>query len=200
MKSIKQLLAVTGSALIIMSCQDTSDTQRIESEADSPAATDQPIRDNSNMNESSNQYVDLKTGQNTELYYDNDKKRVYSAATNEPVDLYVNVATGDTVYGRGRYIVNNYVVKSSEGTYKLDDKKVKVTNDGLKIKDGDKKLKIEDGEMKIKDGDKKYKMDGDEEKLKTDDRKEKRDGEDSKIKTDDKKVKTDDGETKTKNQ
>jgi hypothetical protein len=198
MKSIKQLLAVTGSALIIMSCQDNSGNQRIESEADSPSAMDQPVQDNSSMNESSNQYVDLKTGEKVNLYYDNDKKRVYSSATNEPVDLYVNVATGDTVYGRGRYIVNNYVVKS-DGTYKLDNKKVKVTNDGLKIKDGDKKLKIEDGEMKIKDGDKKYKVDGDEEKLKTNDRKEKRDGEDSKIKTDDKKVKTDDGETKTKN-
>jgi hypothetical protein len=184
MKAIKQFLAVTGSALIIMSCQDNSGTQRIESGADSTAATDQPVTDNSAMNTESNRYVDLKTGQNTDLYYDSEKKMTYSAVTNEPVDLYVNVATGDTVYGRGRYIVNNYVVRSTEGTYKLDDSKVKVTKDGIKIKDGDQKLKIEDGEMKMKDGDKKYKADADEEKMKTDDQK----------------TKTDDGQTKTKDQ
>jgi hypothetical protein len=201
MKLIKQVLAVTGSALIIMSCQNSNDTKRIESEADSTMTTDQPVNDNSNMNtEASNQYVDLKTGQSTDLYYDNDKKMTYSSVNNEPVDLYVNVTTGDTVYGRGRYIVNNYVVKTPEGTYKLDDSKVKVTKDGIKIKDGDKKLKIEDGELKVKDGDKKYKADADEEKLKTDDGKMKSEDEDSKIKTDDKKVKTDDGQTKTKDQ
>jgi hypothetical protein len=203
MKAIKQFLAVTGSALVIMSCQDsTDDTKRIESDADSKEATEQPaiVIDNSNMATPSNQYVDLKTGKNADLYYDNDKKMTYSAVNNEPVDLYVNVATGDTVYGRGRYIVNNYVIRTEEGTYKLDDAKVKVSKDGIKIKDGDRKLKIEDGEMKIKDGDTKYKADADEEKLKTKDGKTKMEDEDSKMKTDDQKTKIDDGKVKTKDQ
>lgn len=184
MKAIKQLLAITGSAIIIASCQNNNDQHKIESDSDTQT-TDQRSADHAMSSESSNKkYVDLKTGQSVELYYDANKKMTYSTVNDEPVDLYVNVATGDTIYGRGRYVVNNYVTKTGEGTYKLDEGKVKITKDGIKIKDGDKKFKIEDGDMKIKDGDNKYKIDNDEEKMKTDSEK----------------SKTDNGETKTKNQ
>lgn len=196
MKAIKQLLVITGSALIIASCQNNSDQQKIESEPDQ--AVDRTADNNDMNNASSQKYVDLKTGQPADLYYDNDKKMTYSAVTNEPVDLYVNVATGDTIYGQGRYVVNNYVVKTNDGTYKLDDSKVKVSKDGLKIKDGNRKLKIEDGEMKIKDGDNKMKSSDDKEKVKGDDYKQKADNDEEKMKTDDQKTKTDNGETKTK--
>jgi hypothetical protein len=190
MKMIKQLLAITGGALIMASCQDTSDDKaRIESEADSRQNTEQPATTDNATSETS-KYVDLKTGQPTDLYYDNDKHITYSAVTQEPVDLYVNTATMDTVYGRGRYIVNDYVIKTPEGTYKLDDAKVKVTKDGIKIKDGNKKIKIEEGEMKIKDGNSKYKVDEDEEKYKDGTIKMKTEDDESKMKSDGEKVKT----------
>lgn len=184
MKAIKQLLAITGSVLIMVSCQNNNDQQKIESEPDS-RASDQPATDNNVNNESSaNKYVDLKTGQPVDLYYNKDKKMTYSAANDEPVDLYVNVATGDTIYGRGRYVVNHYVMRTDEGMYKLDEGKVKVTKDGIKIKDGNQKLKMEEGDMKMKGEDGKYKSDNDEEKMKTDSEK----------------MKTDNGETKNKEQ
>lgn len=162
MKKIKQLLAITGSALIIASCQDANNTSDVNEDT---LATDQSAVDTTPKPNS--QYVDLKTGQPVDLYYSPKKKRTYSETTNEPVDLYVNTATSDTIYGQGRYVVNGYIVKTADGTYKLDDRKIKIDGDEIKIKEGDKKFKMEDGEMKIKDGDAKAKMDEDESKLKT---------------------------------
>jgi hypothetical protein len=178
MSTIKQLLVITGSVLIIASCQEANNQKDIAADS---MATQQPAATEPTQT-ANTKYVDLKTGQPVDLYYNSKKKRTYSESTNEPVDLYVNVATGDTIYGQGRYVVNNYIVKTEDGTYKLDNKKIKIHGDEIKIKDGDKKFKMEDGEMKIKDGDEKMKVDADESKLKTDD-----------IKT-----KTEDGETKTK--
>ena len=100
-------------------------------------------------------------------------KKTYSAVNDEPVDLYVNVATGDTIYGEGRFVVNNYVVKTEDGKYKLDNKKVKIDGDEIKIKEGNKKFNMSADEMKIKDGDTdtKIKTDADESKVKTEDMK-----------------------------
>lgn len=177
MSKIKQLLVFAGSSMIIASCQEANNTNDV---AEDSLATQQTAVENTQT--ANAKYVDLKTGQPVDLYYNTKKKRAYSESTNEPVDLYVNVATGDTIYGQGRYVVNNYIVKTADGTYKLDDSKIKIDGDEIKIKEGDKKFKMEDGEMKIKDGDEKMKVDGDE----------------SKLKTEDMKVKEEDGETKTK--
>jgi hypothetical protein len=164
---IKQLLTITGSALIIVSCQEAN-TNGNELRSDS-IATEQPAVENTQP--SNTKYVDLKTGQPVDLYYDSKKKKTYSTTNDEPVDLYVNVATGDTVYGEGRYIVNNYIIQTEDGKYKLDNKKVKIDGDEIKIKEGNKKFKIEEGEMKMKDEDAKIKADADESKIKTEDMK-----------------------------
>jgi hypothetical protein len=125
------------------------------------------------------QYIDLRTGQPVELYYDPKGRRTYSTVTNEPVDWYVNTTTGDTIYGRGRYVVNNYIIRTTEGMYKLDESKVKMDKDDWKIKEGDKKFKMDKGEMKIKGEDKKMK-----DKMKKDDMKMKSDDKETKIKND----------------
>jgi hypothetical protein len=175
---IKQMLTITGSVLILAGCQDANNTSDVNADS---VATEQPAAvDNAQTNNT--KYVDLNSGQPVDLYYDSKKKKTYSANNDQPVDLYVNVATGDTVYGEGRYVVNDYIVKTEDGKYKLDNKKIKIDGDEIKIKEGNKKFKIEDGEMKIKDGDTKLKADADE----------------SKMKTEDMKTKTEDGETKTK--
>lgn len=181
MNTMKQLLTITGSALIIASCQEPGKQQNIAADS---MVTREPVTDNTYTQVTTDKYVDLRTNQPVDLYYDENKKRTYSATTNEPVDFYVNVATGDTVYGQGRYVVNNYIEKLSDGKYQLDDDKVKMSNGELKIKSGDQKLKIDEGEMKMKDDDNKYKAD---------DR-------DTKMKTETEKIKTDDGETKRKNE
>lgn len=184
---IKQLLAIAGTALLVTSCQEANQQKNIAADS---MAREHPATDNRDLNTSPTpptstaKYVDLKTGQPVELYYNSKKKRTYSEVTNEPVDWYVNVATGDTVYGRGRYVVNNYTVRTPDGAYKLDDRKIKVSNGELKLKEGDQKLKMDENELKIKDGDEKIKTDEGEVKMKSTDKKEK-----VEIKTDDYKMK-----------
>jgi hypothetical protein len=134
MNKLKQLLALTGSALIITSYQqmnngsditlgnlatkqadtvpkksDTIPTDEIDTTG-KPDTASMPMKDTS-----SPRYIDLKTGQPVELYYDAKTRRTYSAMTNEPVEFYVDMSTMDTVYGRGRYVVNNYIVRSNDG-------------------------------------------------------------------------------------
>lgn len=184
MTKIKQLLTITGSVLIIASCQEAANNET-DVKTDSIPSEQPAVENNAQTNNS--KYVDLKTGQSVDLYYDSKKKKTYSASTNEPVDLYVNVATGDTIYGEGRYVVNDYIIKTEDGKYKLDNKKVKIDGDEIKIKEGNKKFKMSADEMKIKDGDAdaKLKVDNDESKMKTEDGKTKKEeGEPTKTKKD----------------
>lgn len=194
MNTIKRLLAVTGGALIIVSCQYLNNEAYVA--ANTMATDKQPVTDTVpkdttrkdtvptrrdtipnrrdtmiGSDTASNQYIDLRTGQPVDLYYSPKYNRTYSIVTNEPVDYYVNIATGDTVYGRGRYIVNNYLVRTPEGMYRLDDKRIKMDKNDIKMKDGNMKLKMDKGKMKTKDADGKMKMDKDDSKMKTGDMK-----------------------------
>jgi hypothetical protein len=192
MNKIKQFLAITGTALVIASCQEMNNEQDV-------AATDEPTVDTvpkgridsitgkpdtmiSSM--AAPRYFDLNTGQPVELYYDPKARRTYSVMTNEPVEFYIDMSTGDTVYGRGRYIVNNYIIRSDDGMYKLDANKIKMDKDDIKIKDGNKKFKMDKSDMKMKGPDGKMKGDTTS----------------GKMKTGDMKKKMDEGETKTKNE
>jgi len=190
MNKIKQLLVITGSVLVIASCQD------INNESD-VAATEQPAVDTVPKGRTDTmtgkpdtmissaaapRYLDLNTRQPVELYYDPKARRTYSSITNEPVEFYVDMSTGDTIYGRGRYVVNNYIIRSEDGMYKLDANKIKMDKDEIKIKDGSKKLKMDKSDMKMKGPD--VKMKGDTTS--------------GKMKTEDMKKKVDDGESKTK--
>ena len=85
-----------------------------------------------------------------------------NSETKEPVDIYVNTTTHDTIYGRTGKVINNSITRHEDGTYTYEadgemkvtdsDYKKKVQDDGdIKIKDGDTKIKIEkDGETKVK--------------------------------------------------
>lgn len=202
MNKLKQLLALTGSALIITSYQQinnesdialnnlaTKQTDTVPKKSDTiptddidtsgkPDTAMMRMKDNN-----SPKYIDLKTGQPVELYYDAKARRTYSAITNEPVEFYVDMNSGDTIYGRGRYVVNNYIVRSTDGIYKLDAGKIKMDKDDLKIKDGSKKLKMDNSNMKLK-GIEGGKMKGDSTsgKIKTNDMKKKVNKDDVKMK------------------
>jgi hypothetical protein len=204
MNKVKQLLTLSGSALIIASCQLINNESDIASKlAAEPAVLDTvpkrsdtiPTRpsdttgkpDTTTMHRTdttSFHYVDLSTGQPVDLYYDPKARRTYSSVTNQPVDFYVDMATGDTIYGRGRYVVNNYIVRSNDGMYRLDAAKVKIDKDDVKIKDGSKKFKMDKSEMKMKGAGEKMKMDttSGKMKMKTNDMKKKVDNEKSKTK------------------
>jgi hypothetical protein len=203
MNKIKRLLALTGSALIITSYQQvtnksdiasndlvTKQTDTVPKKSDTiptdeidttgkPDTASMPMKKDTSLPK----YIDLKTGQPVELYYDPKARRTYSAITNEPVEFYVDMNTGDTVYGRGRYVVNNYIVRSTDGMYKLDAGKIKMDKDDLKIKEGNKKFKVNNSNMKMKgvEGGK-MKVDSTSGKMKTNDMKKKVNKDDVKMK------------------
>ncbi len=115
-------------------------------------------------------YVDLETGKTITVVKDSTTGYMINAETKEPVRIYVNKATNDTIYGRTGKVINNLVVKSPDGKYTYkDESEIKVSTGGSEVKvnsdDDDYKKKVEkDGDIKIKDGDTKIKIDADGEK------------------------------------
>ena len=201
MNKFKLFLALTGSALIITSYQHTdyesnlalknlasARTDTVPKRSDTiptddidttgkPDTVQMAMKDTSSL-----RYVDLSTGQPVDLYYDSKARRTYSSMTNQPVELYVDMNTHDTIYGRGRYVVNNYIMKANDGMYRLDAAKIKMDKDDLKIKDGNKKLKMDNSNMKMKAYDEKMKVDSTAGKMKGKDMKKKVDNDRSKTK------------------
>ncbi len=105
-------------------------------------------------------YVELTSGDSIDLVKDENGKMVNSK-THEPVYIYVDTKTDDTIYGPTGAVINGHVIKTADGKYKYDDGgdefkfksddyKIKVDGDEIKIKDGDKKIKIEDGKKEVK--------------------------------------------------
>ena len=125
--------------------------------------------------------------------------------TKQPVLLYVEDGSKDTVYGPTGKVVNGKIVKVEDHVYLYDDggeRKIKIDDGEYKIENGEVKIKREDGEYKYKedggvtikreDGEYKYETNGYSKKVD-------KDG-DVKIQTRDKKIKIDGetGETKVK--
>jgi len=122
-------------------------------------------------------YVDLETGKHITVVKDSTNGVMVNKETNEPVDIYVDTETKDTIYGKTGEVINNHVIKLDDGKYTyaeadIDPVKVKTEADGdYKVKDDNSKIKVEeDGDVKIKEGDKKVKIDAEsgEKKVKTD--------------------------------
>jgi len=189
MNTYQHFTALIGSALIIASCQDTANERKdMNAVADQQSVIDTiPTRSNTSttgMGDSSvHRYINLNTGEPVDLYYDPKARKTYSVVTNEPIEFYIDMNTGDTVYGQGRYIVNNFISKSDAGAFKLNADKIKMDKDEIKIKEGNKKFKIDNSNMKLKDGDMKMKADTVNGKIKTDDMKKKMEGNRSKTKS-----------------
>ena len=101
-------------------------------------------------------YYDLNKGESVELVKDEKTGRLIDAETKEPVYIYVNKETNDTILGSTGQVINGHVIESN-GKYTYAE--VKVADDGeYKIKEGDYKEKMEkDGDLKIKDDDSKTK-------------------------------------------
>ena len=107
-------------------------------------------------------YYDLNTGKSIVLVKDENTGLMLDAETKQPVYIYVNRKTKDTLYGANGEVINGQVVKTEDGTYKYGNLTIKEDSDGdLKIKDGEYKRKIDaDGDVKEKDDDGKTKTDG----------------------------------------
>ncbi|MDP2337351.1 MAG: hypothetical protein Q8N05_13065 [Bacteroidota bacterium] len=145
-------------------------------------------------------YVDLNTGDSIMVIADPETGYAINSETRKPVYLYVNDKK-DTIFTTG-IIVNDKLITSEGGYYEVDETKVKVDDEEVKIKYADYKKKVDGDDYKIKDGDYKLKVEGDGDvKIKDGDYKKKisEDG-DVKIKDGDAKTKIEDGVvTKQKN-
>jgi len=123
MKTLMSILFVAVSGMIFMSC-DNADSR----------------------------YVDLTTGEKVELVKDEQTGLWVNAETKQPVRIYVDTKTKDTIWGKTGVVINGKVNKNDGGTW------VYVDADN----DGDRKVKTDDdGDYKVKDGDYKKKVDND---------------------------------------
>jgi hypothetical protein len=97
-------------------------------------------------------YLDLNTGKPVELIKDENTGMMVNKETKQPVALYVDTRTNDTIYGATGEVVNGYVIKMNDGKYEYDDDyKRKVEDDEAKIKTDAKKVKSDDEENKVKE-------------------------------------------------
>ena len=98
-------------------------------------------------------YYDLNTGKSITLVKDEITGLMVDAETRQPVYIYVNRKTKDTLYGATGEVINGQVLKTENGSYKYGNLTIKEDEDGdFKIKDGDYKRKSdEDGDLKSKD-------------------------------------------------
>ena len=98
-------------------------------------------------------YYDLNTGKSITLVKDEITGLMVDAETRQPVYIYVNRKTKDTLYGATGEVINGQVVRTDNGSYKYGNLTIKEDEDGdFKIKDGDYKRKSdEDGDVKSKD-------------------------------------------------
>lgn len=177
MKSIHGLLLGATMTVALMACNNEgTTTDATTADMDMDATTSGTV-----AQVEPGTYVDLNTGK--EVYIVRDEATGYAtdSIAKVPVEFYVNTSTNDTLFRTGM-VVNNMLIEE-EGKWKLDETKVKIDGDEIKIKDGDSKVKVDGEESKVKDGDYKKKVDGD----------------DVKIKDGDSKTKIEDGEVKTKN-
>lgn len=106
-------------------------------------------------------YYDLTAGRYIELEKDEKTGLMVSSTTHEPVYIYVDTRTNDTIYGATGKVINGYVIRTSDGKYNFDEEEYKVKND-------DYKKKVEGDEAKVKTDDKKIKTDEEEKKVKND--------------------------------
>ena len=111
-------------------------------------------------------YLDLYTGETVKLEKDSTGTMV-NVENHRPVRLYVNARTHDTIFGPTGAVVNNKLVRNSEGRYHyVDDEEWKAMNAPQPAQvtipsGGETKIKVEkDGDVKIKTKDKKIKIDG----------------------------------------
>lgn len=113
-------------------------------------------------------YYDLNSGKTVKLEKDEATGLMVDADTRQPVYIYVDKRTDDTIYGVTGEVINGKVMKLEDGKYKYGELKIKHDDDGdFKLKDGDFKKKIDaDGDVKTKDGDDKRKKDSDDGEVK----------------------------------
>jgi hypothetical protein len=157
----KGLVAGLFSVMTLSAAAQTDSTRR-----DSTGLNQTPDSMKAAMPRQDYTILDLSTNTPIDIYYDTLQFRTVNRVTNAPVEFYI-LNNMDTVHGATGLVVNGLLLKAKDGTYKLDEAKVKIDGDEMKIKYADgRKVKWENGKVKIKEWGTKAKSKGDKEKLK----------------------------------
>ena len=179
MKNLTYLAAASILFLGVSACNNQKDAS---ADTDSTEA----INDNQEMVVAekpavkSGKYINLSTGKDVYIISDSLSGVAIDSLSRSPIMFYYNPITLDTLYANG-LVVNNMLINDGDGKYRLDDTKIKIDGDEIKIKNGDSKIKIDGNDMKIKDANGKTKVD-DNEEFKTKDA-------DGKVKIDEERIK-----------
>ena len=105
--------------------------------------------------------MNLSSGEKVIIVKDPTTGIAIDSKTQIPVQFYYDPVTLDTMYQSGM-VVNNLLIKEGEGKYKLDDMKIKIDGDKMKMKTDDGKMNVDGEDGKIKTDDTKIKVeDGD---------------------------------------
>jgi hypothetical protein len=107
-------------------------------------------------------YINLSTGADVYIIRDSISGVAIDSLSRNPVQFYYDPITLDTLFANG-LVVNNMLINDGDGKYRLDDTKIKIDGDEIKIKNGDSKIKIDGDDRKIKDENGKIKVDDNEE-------------------------------------
>jgi hypothetical protein len=145
MKYTAILLFATLSSLSFTSCGDADNN---ETAADS-TTMEAPAEVSSEV-----VYYDLGTGK--ALKKDESSGR-YVDESGTPAKFYVDVQSNDTFYGATGQNVNNALIRDNSD-WRIDDSKVKITEDKMVIQDDDSKLKVKDEKTKLITDDQKVKV------------------------------------------
>jgi len=65
-------------------------------------------------------YIDLRTSKQISVKIDTIQGDIVNDETNQPVDLFVEPMTHDTIYGMTGAVVNNFIIHDSTGDFRLD--------------------------------------------------------------------------------
>lgn len=126
-------------------------------------------------------YINLSSNQEVDIVEDPISHLAIDSKTQIPVQFYYDPITLDTIYQNG-LVVNNMLISEGKGKYRLNDMKIKIDGDEIKIKTDSSKMKIDGEDMKMKEENGKMKIDEEEMKVKNESGKMKIDGNEVKIK------------------
>lgn len=190
----KMFFSFAAGAFCLAACNSGTDTTATN-DSSSVVVTNDATTFSANPSLSeTDTYMDLNTQKTFRVRRDS-QSGVYTAEDMTPLGIYVNTSTHDTFSGPEGLLVNNALLFTN-GSYSVDELKVKRNGEGYKVKseDGEYKEKLNENEYKLKDGDVKVKANENEYKYKDKEAgvKVKSNENETKIKTPDEKIKIDD--------
>jgi len=111
-------------------------------------------------------YIDLKTHKQVSVTIDTTLGQIVNTENNQPIDLFIEPTTHDTIYGPTGTVVNNYIIRSDNGDLNVDTAKMNSApatdadamnsnpadhNGNYKEKDRDNKRKVKTDDYKLKE-------------------------------------------------